>query len=143
MSGTSMPGPTGASGTAGASGTQGPVGLIGVQGAVGVVDRWTPYRNFTFEFGRDEIRSADKAQIAEIADYMAQNPSLRLGLDGAAAEPRATDPSNNRLADRRVAAVRAALIRAGTPADRIATGDFGDPQLKREREVEVLLITAR
>jgi outer membrane protein OmpA-like peptidoglycan-associated protein len=107
-----------------------------------VVDHWTLYRSFTFDSGRAEIRGADKTQVSEIAAYMAQNPSLRLGLDGAT-DPGVTDPHNQQLGDRRVAAVRDALIRAGTPANKIATGAFGDPQLKRDRQVDVLLITAR
>lgn len=47
--------------------------------------------------------------------------SLRVGLDG----------SN----ERKVLAVRHALIMAGVPASRIQTGAYGDPQLRRDGRV--------
>ena len=46
-------GPAGRSGPAGA---QGSVGAIGAQGPVGVVDRWTSFREFVFEFNRADIQ---------------------------------------------------------------------------------------
>jgi outer membrane protein OmpA-like peptidoglycan-associated protein len=63
---------------------------------------------------------------------MKRNPSHRLAIDGA------SDASGENLGEDRVNAVRAALIQAGVPAARIHIGDFGDPQLRRERRVEVL-----
>jgi outer membrane protein OmpA-like peptidoglycan-associated protein len=113
---------------------------VGAQGSVGVVDHWTPYRNFTFDNGRANIRASETSQISDIAAYMAKNPSLRLGIDGSTDT---TNPHNRDLSDRRVSAVRDALIQAGTPTYKIETGPFGDPQLRRERQVEVLLITAQ
>jgi outer membrane protein OmpA-like peptidoglycan-associated protein len=55
-------------------------------------------------------------------------------------DPRGTDPRNQDLSDRRVGAVRDALIGA-VPAYRIQTGAFGDTRLTRDRRVEVLVIT--
>jgi outer membrane protein OmpA-like peptidoglycan-associated protein len=71
---------------------------------------------------------------------MQQNPSLQVGIDGSM-DPRGTDPRNQDLSDRRVGAVRDALIQAGVPAYRIQTGAFGDTRLTRDRRVEVLIIT--
>ncbi len=137
-----MPGRTGPAGAAGTAGGQGPVGLVGAKGPVGVVDHWTHYRNFTFDNGRADIRASETSQVSDIAAYMAQNPSLRLAIDGWT-DAGLTDPHNQDLGNRRVGAVRDALIHAGTPAYKIETGAFGDPQLRRERQVEVLLSTAQ
>jgi outer membrane protein OmpA-like peptidoglycan-associated protein len=73
---------------------------------------------------------------------MKQNPSIRIGIDGSMA-PGGTDPRNEDLSDRRVSAVRDALIQAGVQSSRIQSGAFGDTQLKRDRRVEVLLSTTR
>jgi outer membrane protein OmpA-like peptidoglycan-associated protein len=58
---------------------------------------------------------------------MAQNPSLQLDIDG---------PSNARAAS-----VRDALVQAGVPAYKIQMGAVGDPQLRRNDRVEVLIST--
>lgn len=73
--------------------------------------------------------------MSEIADYMKQNPSLKIGIYG-------YDARNKDLGDRRASTVRKELINAGVSASRIETGDFGDPQLAREGRVEVLLRTS-
>ncbi len=72
---------------------------------------------------------------------MKQNPSLQIGIDGSM-DPRGSDPRDQNLSDRRVSAVRDALIQAGVPASKIQTGAFGDTGLTRDRRVEVLLKTA-
>jgi peptidoglycan-associated lipoprotein len=71
---------------------------------------------------------------------MSENPSVRVAIDGSM-DPRGTDPRNQPLSDRRIGAVRDALINAGVPASRIQIGTFGDPSLTRDRRVEVLVST--
>lgn len=93
-----------------------------------------------FEYDRAEIRSSDASKISEIAVYMNQNPSLQVGIDGSM-DPRGTDPRNQNLSDRRIGAVRDALIQAGVPAYKIQAGAFGDTELTRDRRVEVLVRT--
>ena len=137
-----MAGAAGPAGRSGPAGAQGPVGATGAQGAVGVVGRWTSYREFLFDYDRAVIQPADSTKIAEIAAYMRQNPSLQIGVDGSM-DPRGTDPPNQVLSDRRVSAVRSALIQAGVPASRIQTGPFGDEGLRRDRRVEVLISTSK
>jgi peptidoglycan-associated lipoprotein len=105
------------------------------------VDRWTSYRDFWFDFDSADVRRSDADKATEIAAYLKQNPSLQVGIDGSM-DPRGTDPRNQDLSDRRVKAVRDSLIQAGVPADKIKTGAFGDEKLRRDRRVEVLLITA-
>jgi outer membrane protein OmpA-like peptidoglycan-associated protein len=78
-------------------------------------------------------------QVSEIANYMKQNPSLEVGIDGSI--PSGSTSSNQILAGRRVIAVREALINAGMPASHIETGAFGDAKLAQDRRVEVLIRT--
>lgn len=137
-----MAGSVGVTGPSGPAGAQGPSGWGGAQGSAGIVDRWTSYRYFTFDHEQADIHASDMRQVSDIASYLAQNPSLRLGIDGST-DPRVTDWNVRNLAERRVDAVRNALILAGVPAYQIETGAFGDPQLRRDRQVETLLITAR
>ncbi|HUF71569.1 MAG TPA: hypothetical protein VMR74_01590 [Gammaproteobacteria bacterium] len=86
---------------------------------------WSSYRDFTFDGNSDDILRADDNKAQEIADYLAQNPSFRVGIDGAS--------------ESRVANVRDALMDAGVPAAKIQTGDFGDAQLRRDNGVAVLV----
>jgi outer membrane protein OmpA-like peptidoglycan-associated protein len=72
---------------------------------------------------------------------MSENPSLQVAIDGSM-DPRGTDPRNQNLSDRGIAAVRDAFIQAGVPVSRIQTGTFGDPNLTRDRRVELLISTA-
>jgi outer membrane protein OmpA-like peptidoglycan-associated protein len=106
-----------------------------------MVGQWTSYRDFTFGYNDARIQDSDSAKSAEIAAYMKANPSLQLGLDGSM-DPRGSDPKDQTLSDRRVEAVRAALIEAGVPAYKIKIGAFGDSQTRRDRRVEVLFATA-
>lgn len=136
-----MAGVAGPPGLSGVAGLQGAAGQIGAQGQVGVVDRWTSFRDFWFDFNSAAIQPSDTNKVSEIADYMKQNPSLQVGIDGSM-NPRGTDPRNQDLSNRRVDAVRNALIQAGVPASKILTGAFGDARLTQDRRVEVLINTA-
>lgn len=138
--GYAMAGSPGAAGPAGDVGGQGPIGPNGAPGQVGVVNRWTPYREITFDRNGSEIEPTGMSTISEIATYMAQNPSLEIGLDGST-DSASTTAANQNLNSRRVGAVRDALVEAGVPAYKIQTGAFGDPQLRRNRRVAVLLKT--
>jgi outer membrane protein OmpA-like peptidoglycan-associated protein len=86
---------------------------------------WSSYRNFAFNAGSDAILGSDSDKVGEIAGYVSENPSYRVGIDGA-------NP-------RRVENVRDALIDAGVPASRISTGAFGDPELRNDGRVAVLI----
>jgi hypothetical protein len=61
----------------------------------------------------------------EISNYLDENRSLRVGLDGA---------DENRTNN-----VRNALIDAGVPAYKIEMGAFGDPQLRHNNRVLVMI----
>lgn len=81
------------------------------------------------------------SKVTEIATYLTNNPSLKLGID-ATPDRRSNDNHDRDLCDRRVSAIRQALVEAGVPTGRIEAGAFGDVKLRRDRRVEVLLISA-
>jgi outer membrane protein OmpA-like peptidoglycan-associated protein len=116
----------GISGPAGATGATGPQGATGPTGARGATaGGWNPYRDYTFNVNSNDILSSDGNKAREIADYLNQNPSARVAIDG-------TNQS-------RVASVRNALIDAGVPAYKIQTGSFDHPQNRRDGRVAVLV----
>ena len=86
---------------------------------------WSLYRDFTFTADSDNFVSSDGNKAREIAEYTNENPSYRVAIDG----------SNGR----HVGNVRDALISAGVPASKIQTGAYGDPQLRGDRRVAVLV----
>jgi outer membrane protein OmpA-like peptidoglycan-associated protein len=131
----------GAVGRAGAAGPQGPEGATGAQGIAGVVSGWTLYRDFQYEYNTAKLRESDMQKVSEIANYLKQNPSLKVGIDGTM-DPRGTDPRSQTLSNQRISAIRDALIAAGVPKSRIQEGAFGDTRLTRDRRVAVLLATA-
>jgi outer membrane protein OmpA-like peptidoglycan-associated protein len=120
---------TGAQGAAGMAGVQGPTGLTGAQGqaAAGTATptQWIALRDIMFDYDRPEIRSSEMHKASEIAAYVRQNPSVRLGIDGSTDLLRGTNQYNAALSQQRVANVRDALIQAGVSADRIEMGAFG------------------
>jgi peptidoglycan-associated lipoprotein len=98
------------------------------------------YRDIRFDYNRFDLQASEGRKVSEIARYMKQNPSLKIGLDGSM-DPRGLDPRDQDLSNRRVGAIRDALINAGVPASRIQLGAFGDTRLTRDRRVAVLLCT--
>jgi outer membrane protein OmpA-like peptidoglycan-associated protein len=133
--GNTTAGVAGASGAPGVAGQQGQVGATGAQGAAGVIDRWTSYKDFTFASNNADIAPSEMEQVAQIAEYMKKNPSLKCGID-------ATDPMNGTLSTRRVNSIREQLVKAGVPNEKITAGAFGDKQLRRNGRVEVLICTS-
>ena len=81
-----------------------------------------------FDFDKADIRYSESRKPAEIAAYMSQNPSARLGIDGYT-DSRSSSQYNLPLSQRGVTTVRDAVIQAGVPADRIETGTFGTDRL--------------
>ncbi|MES1194483.1 MAG: OmpA family protein, partial [Opitutus sp.] len=139
--GVTTAGVAGSAGFTGATGAQGNTGSQGDRGVAGVVGQWTSYRDFNFAYNDSRISKSDDMKVASIAAYMRDNPSLSLALDGTM-DPHGSDPRDQALNDRRVDAVRSALIEAGVPSYRIKTGAYGDPLTRRDRRVEVLFATS-
>jgi len=120
-----MVGMQGRAGPSGVAGSRGSVGPTGAQGPMAVKGTWTSYWEYTFNGDSNEIFYSERGNAGEIARYLNQNQSYRIGLDGA-------DTT-------RVGIIRDALIRAGVPSDKIQTGALGDPQLRTYGRVEVLV----
>ena len=143
-----MAGATGPMGPAGPAGAQGPAGPMGPQAAA--AKQWSSFRDFLFDFDKSAIRSNETSHVSDIASYMKQNPTARVGIDGHT-DPRGTDAFNQDLSERRVSTIRDALVSAGVSAGKIHTGAFGESQPKcnesteacwqRDRRVEVLIGT--
>jgi hypothetical protein len=134
-SGPMMAGMTGDAGPSGIQGVKGDVGATGFQGATGIVEHWSYYRNFEFDRKDANIRDSERDRAPEIAAYLAQNPSLNVGIDNS------MNGRDSDLDGRRVDTVRAALLQAGVPAYKIQIGAFGDPDREHERQVQVLIKT--
>jgi len=142
-------GATGPMGPAGPAGAQGPAGPAGAQTAA-AAKQWSSFRDFLFDFDKSAIRSNETSHVSDVAAYLKNNPSARVGIDGHA-DPRGTDPYNQSLSERRVNAIRDALVNVGVSSGKIHTGAFGETQPKcnestescwqRDRRVEVLIGT--
>jgi peptidoglycan-associated lipoprotein len=63
--------------------------------------------------------------VSDIANFMKQNPQAEISLEGYA-DPRGTNTYNLRLSERRVRAVRDAIVTAGVAQNRIRIGAKGD-----------------
>jgi peptidoglycan-associated lipoprotein len=143
-------GGTGPMGPAGPMGAQGPAGPAGAQAQAVAAKQWASFRDFQFDFDQSAIRSNETSHVSDVAAYMKQNPTARVGIDGHT-DPRGTDAFNQGLSERRVNAIRDALVTAGVSGNKIHTGAFGESQLKcnestegcwqRDRRVEVLIGT--
>jgi peptidoglycan-associated lipoprotein len=135
----------------GPGGGQGIAGVAGMTGPQGpTAPGWARFNNILFDFDKSDIRANETSKVSDIAAYLNQNPSAKVGIDGYA-DPRGTDPYNQGLSERRVDAIQAALVKAGVPGHKIQTGAFGEKRLKcgekteecwqRDRRVEVLVST--
>jgi outer membrane protein OmpA-like peptidoglycan-associated protein len=149
-------GHTGPPGPTGMTGAQGATGLTGTQGQPGMTapgpaaseTGWISLRDIMFDFDTADIRRSEMNKISDVAAYLKQNPSTRVGIDGATDLLRGTNRYNVDLSRRRIANVRDALIESGVSGDRIETGNFAakraecddstEPCSKREGRVEVM-----
>ena len=72
--------------------------------------QWSSFKDFLFDTDKSDIRSNETSKVSEISAYMKENPSVQ--VDGFA-DPRGTNPHNQGLSERRVNAIRDALVKAG------------------------------
>jgi outer membrane protein OmpA-like peptidoglycan-associated protein len=135
--GATTEGARGAVGETGATGSSGTGGTQGAAGSVAQVGQWASYRVFWFEPNVSEIRVADADLMAEIATYMKQNPSLKIGIDNTNTSD--ADSNTRRMTDRRVANLRNGLIQSGIPASRIETGTYSEPRQVNNQRVALML----
>ncbi|MBC8097378.1 MAG: OmpA family protein [Akkermansiaceae bacterium] len=87
------------------------------------------FKAYTVHFAYDSsaLRSAEKAKVASVADYLKANARDAVRVDGHCDE-RGTEEYNRSLGERRALAVREELIRLGIDGSRIDTKSFGEDQ---------------
>jgi len=89
------------------------------------IGAWSGFWDYTFNGNSNDILHFDRRMGGDIAKYVSENQTRRIGIDGADA--------------RRVEVVRQELLNAGVPAYKMQVGAFGDPQLRRYGRVAVLV----
>jgi len=117
-----LAGPAGSPGLAGLSGQQ---GLSGGQGSQGAAARWESFKDILFDFDRSAVRTDEHAKVKQIVEFMKEHPTFEVGLEGYA-DPRGTDTYNQALSERRVKAIRDAVVAAGGAKDAIRIGAEGE-----------------
>jgi len=116
------PGPPGAPGPAGPGGVAGPAGPAGPPGRSARLER---FRSILFDFDKSDIRSSEAPKVDAIVTCAKDNPGFEFVLNGNTDE-RGTADYNKKLSDRRVKAVRDAMVRAGVDGGRIRTFALGE-----------------
>ena len=99
--------------------------------------RWTSLKDIMFDYDKTSIRPSEMSKTSDIATYMNQNPSARLGIDGSTDLLRGTNQYNVAPSQQRISNVRDALIQAGVSTDRMETGGFGVARIKCSDSPEV------
>jgi outer membrane protein OmpA-like peptidoglycan-associated protein len=118
-------GPAGPAGSSGLAGLSGPQGPAGAQGPQGVAARWESFRDIHFDFDKSDVRANEVSKIRDIVAFMKENPTFEIGIEGFA-DPRGTDAYNQALSERRVNAIRAALVAEGASSGAIRSGAEGE-----------------
>ena len=142
-------------GPAGATGAQGPAGPVGPQAmaasenrmvSFGTGNNTAAFKDILFDTDKSDIRANEMSKITDIAAHVKQNAPMNVGIGGYA-DARGTDQHNQGLSERRVNAIRDALVKAGVASNKIQTSAFGEqkPQCnestdacwQRDRRVDV------
>ena len=106
--------------------------VVGIALAQPAELRWSSYRDVWFDDGSASLERNDVLNLTDVAHYLRQHPSYRVGIDSGTDE-------NAALRRRRVDTVRAALVKAGVPLYKISEGAFGSEHFRRARRVEVFV----
>jgi len=93
------------------------------------------FRDILFDYDKSNIRASESSKITDIVNYMTQNPSASLRIDGYA-DPRGTNQYNMVLSQKRVNTVRDALVKAGVAQSRIAPSHYGEARPKCTEKTE-------
>jgi outer membrane protein OmpA-like peptidoglycan-associated protein len=91
----------------------------------GTGDRSASFKDILFDTDKSDIRSNEMSKITDIAAHAKQNAPMQVNIGGYA-DPRGTDQHNQSLSERRVNAIREALVKAGVGSDKIVTSAFGE-----------------
>ena len=144
-------GPQGIAGLPGPMGPQGAMGPVGPAGASGSDFVFMAYSDVLFEFDRADVQATEAAKLANLAEFLRQNPTSKVELE-AYTDPRGSGAYNLALSQRRLDAVRNSLINAGVKSDQIVTGAYGqmapkcmeatEACFKENRRVEIKIVPA-
>ena len=104
--------------------TTGAVRCAGI--TAGAAARWESFKDILFDFDKSNVRADERGKIKEIVEFMKEHPTFEIGLEGYA-DPRGTDGYNQALSERRVKAIRDALVASGA-----ATGRDSNRRRRRE-----------
>jgi peptidoglycan-associated lipoprotein len=85
------------------------------------------FENVAFPYDSFQIADSERGKIEQVANYMNDNVSVRLVIDGHCDE-RGSQEYNLSLGEHRALAIRAYLIELGVSGDRIQTRSFGEEQ---------------
>jgi len=128
-------GPAGAAGLAGLAGPQGSAGTQGSQGVGGTAARWESFKDILFDFDKSDVRTDERGKITQIVEFMKEHPTFEIGLEGYA-DPRGTDAYNQGLSERRVTAIRDALVTDGAATGKIRIGADGEKNRNCSEDTE-------
>ena len=84
-----------------------------------------------FDLDSSTIKPGERAKLQAAKDYLDQNPTLRLLIEGHC-DWRGTDEYNLGLGDRRANAAKKYLVTIGVAADRLETLSKGSLEAKKE-----------
>ncbi len=77
-----------------------------------------------FDFNRSNIRGDEQSRASTDAQFLLQQPELKVTVEGHC-DDRGSEEYNLGLGDRRAQTIKAYLVQAGVPADRISTISYG------------------
>jgi len=96
----------------------------------------------TFASGSADLNAAAKAEVTDLAAALKSRSTARVSLRGFA-DPEGDAAANQALSEKRVTAVRQALIDGGVAANQItaaAAGETGTTAARNNRRVEITLL---
>ncbi|MEV6521603.1 OmpA family protein [Longispora sp. NPDC051575] len=89
---------------------------------------YAPPHTVHFAFNRSDLDAAATAACESAADYLRVHPGATVDLTGHT-DPVGTDGANLGLGTRRAEAIKASLVAAGVPGERIRTASRGESEL--------------
>ena len=81
-------------------------------------------KDIYFDYDQYEVSATQQSSITASAQFLAAHPGIKFSVEGHCDERGSTE-YNLALGDNRANAVKAALVRAGIPGDRIRTISYG------------------
>jgi hypothetical protein len=105
------------------------------KGSQGAAARWESFKDILFDFDRSNVRTDERDTINQIVQFMKEHPTFEVGLEGYA-DPRGTDAYNQALSERRVKAIRDALVASGAVKDGIRIGAEGEKHRNCSEDTE-------